>query len=184
MELFEADDDIRKSILKEIEERKKENIEHKKMFVKMFMKEIGVDSDYSDVDIYISEHNYTKYNVSITLHAELDIQFGYMFAISHVDSFYALTLITKNVNYINISHGTQTNGDISILDDKPKSKYIFDYVMKDGDKKMRLIIHDLYTLIFTTDYLQNLPKAYTFLLCCPGIIPKNVDKIIANKILF
>lgn len=186
MEIYDVSEFTVEGVSSEIEESMKENIEHNKMIVKMFLKKIGTDVDYSDVIIYITKAAIQMYNICFVLHAELDIKFIYIFAKqteARYENLYTLTLI-EGIIYNEISTMKNIHGDITFLDDKPKSKYIFDYVMDGGDKKMRPIFRDLYNLLFLTDYMQNLPKAYTFLLCCPGTIPKGVDKIIAKKILF
>lgn len=176
------DDELNKKLMDETRERKNTNVKHNKMFVKMFMKKIGVsDVQCSDYDIYISRDGYhtVHLDISAEIYLYLDINF---IAIS--GSNHSVILYSKEISYSNDFINTNISGDQNILNDKPKSKLLFDYFMNDGHIKIQPIIRDLYNLIFSTDYMQNLPKAYTFLLCCPKKIPKGVDKIIAKKILF
>ena len=159
--------------------------EKNKMFVKMFMKKIGMgETQCSNFNNYVF-HNH--YYVRFDIHAEIHFSLNICILVNpHISSvFDGVYLHSKdNITYNQRLGHTNIYGNRSILDDKPKSKYIFDYFASDKRETIKPIIRDLYPFIFTTDYMQNLPKAYTFLLCCPGNIPKGVDKIIAKKILF
>ncbi len=166
-----------------IEERKKEKIGHKTLFVKMFMKKIGAsDAKCSNFDIfthYIAEKGY--------YYVQFDIQTEIYFCLKiHVpiDPQYDIYVCLESKDDLRYNRYFGIMGKQSILDGKPKSKYLFDYFASEKFETIKQIIRDLYPFIFATNYVQNLPKAYTFLLCCPGTIPKGVDKIIARKILF
>lgn len=182
--VVEADEEMDKKLSEEKRERKNTNIEHKKMFAKMFMKKIGVsDVQCSDFDIHESRGYYIiQFDISAEIKFYLDIRF--IVVPRFPDRNCSVALHSKGIGYYNDFGNTNISGDQNIINDKPKSKLIFDYFMNDGHNKIKPIIRDLYPFIFATDYMQNLPKAYTFLLCCPGTIPKGVDKIIARKILF
>jgi hypothetical protein len=180
--VVDADEEMDKKLSEEKRERKNTNIEHKKMFAKMFMKKIGVsDVQCSDFDIHESRGYYiVRFDISAEIKFYLDIRF--IVIPRFLDWNCSIALYSKEIGYYIDFGNTNIRGDQNILNGK--SKYIFDYFMNEGRNKIKPIIRDLYPLIFATDYIQNLPKAYTFLLCCPGIIPKGVDKIIAKKILF
>ena len=184
--MVEADEEMDKKLSEEKRERKNTNIEHKKMFAKMFMKKIGLgDVQCSELDIDISKSYYV---INFTVIAEIEFDLFIRIPVNSGNqyaNYYNMSLhSTNNVSFYNDFGIISIIGDQGILNDKQKSKYLFDYFENDGHKKIKPIIRDLYPFIFATDYMQNLPKAYTFLLCCPGIIPKGVDKIIAKKILF
>jgi len=180
----DEDEEMDKKLSEEKGERKNTNIEHKKMFAKMFMKKIGVsDVQCSDFDIHESRGYYiVRFDISAEIKFYLDIRF--IVVSGPYDWNCSIALYSKEIGYYIDFGNTNISGDQNILNDKPKSKLIFDYFVNKGHNKIKPIIRDLYPFIFATDYMQNLPKAYTFLLCCPKKIPKGVDKIIAKKILF
>jgi hypothetical protein len=190
--MVEADEEMDKKLSEEKRERKNTNIEHKKMFVKMFMKKIGL-GDVPCSELYIDiDISGSYYLVNFIVIAEIEFNLYIRIPVNSENpknqypNYYHMSLHSTNnkVSFFIDFGNTNISGDQNILNDKPKSKYIFDYFVNDGHNKIQSIIRELYPFIFATDYMQNLPKAYTFLLCCPGIIPKGVDKIIAKKILF
>jgi len=175
----------RRQIEEEANIRKKLNIEHNKMFAKMFMKKIGVrDVQFSDLDIHIIEKYYiVKFSIIAEINFDLHISVFVNGSYNH--HAYTVYLCSDNLSYSLDRGFINTRGDKDILNDKPKSKLLYEYIANDNNSEIiKQIIRDLYNLIYLTDYKQNLPKAYTFLLCCPGTIPKGVDKIITKKILF
>jgi hypothetical protein len=121
------------------------------------------------VDKYIKKYIRTQINNVYDICLNLDLP-----------SNSCVTLYFTKVNVINNRLAIYTDG--SSYNNYDISDKLQTYLNPENIKSLFDKLFRIKKLCFSTNYLDNLPKAYTFILCSPFC--QDITKIIAHKILF
>lgn len=146
---------------------------------KLFNKEYGIDINFVDYNIDV---NYF-YGYEILFH----VQFGDTdFSIRFSRGFNHLYLCKWKMGTPAKDLDYNDDNDYEYISSFPVIDALYQNFNEDKISELLKKFDKIYKLCYTTNYLNNLPKTYTFLLCNKksNTFCRDITKIIATKILF